>query len=56
MPWQAWILVAVFAFSILAKVYQVGRPRKPVEAWEACAAVVEFGFYGYLAYWLGTNV
>lgn len=40
MPWQAWTLVVLYAYSALSMVARVGKPRKPIAPEEAACGVI----------------
>jgi hypothetical protein len=40
MPWQAWILVVLFALNALVVVGRIGEPRKALTREDAVAVVI----------------
>lgn len=48
MPWQVWVILALFAVNALAVVLKVGAPRKPLTSGDAVAVLVTNGLLAWL--------
>lgn len=40
MPWYAWVMVTLYAISVLVTLASVGEPRKPLTLEQAALAVI----------------